>query len=413
VRAWYRWWSGQVDGGRGERGPDPMALRGLPPRPNVLTVDLGAIDHNFRAVREAVGPAKAVFAALKGNAYGYGLLQMGRQMVESGADGLSVVHLADAVALRQAGISTPLLVYGGQLGSPDLVPFVEEHDLTATIVDQASAELHGRRASRRIKCFLKIDVGLERLGAYPAEALGVARSIRQHPRLSLDGIYTHFKVGRLEPGTGQPPAPSPAPYATWQLRRFEEVVGALRADGFDFQVTLAASSPAIVLGEGGQFTAVDPGRLLYGLLPPGPNLVGIKLQPAFVTLESRLIQVKTVDRQRFLEEAGFEARPGTRIGILPMGYGDGLGSVDCGQVLVGGRRADIIGTFFEHARIDLSSVPESRPGDQVVIVGRQGSSEISTEEVIEHQGLRAPAGLAAAIRETVERRYSLISEPEP
>jgi alanine racemase len=115
--------------------------------------------------------------------------------------------------------------------------------------------------------------------------------------------------------------------------------------------------------------------------------------------------LKTVNRQQYIEEAGFELRPGMRIGVLPMGYGDGLGSVDCGEVLLRGRRAAIIGISLEHARIDVSAVPEAQAGDEVVIVGRQGSSEISVEEVIEHQRLRTPAGLAASVRETVERRY--------
>jgi alanine racemase len=134
-------------------------------------------------------------------------------------------------------------------------------------------------------------------------------------------------------------------------------------------------------------------------------VAGIDVRPAFVALKTRLIQVKAVSRQQYVEEAGFELNPDMRIGVVPMGYGDGLGSVDCGEVLIRGRRAAIIGTFFEHARIDLSAVPDAQPGDEVVVVGRQGSSEISVEEVIEHQGLRTPAGLAAAIRETVERRY--------
>jgi alanine racemase len=356
-------------------------------------------------VRDAVGPDKEVFAALKGNAYGYGLLPVGRRLVESGADSLAVVHVADAVALRKEGISTPLLLYGGDLGDAGMIGFIEDHDLTSTIVDQPSAELHGSLATRRIRCFLKVDVGLERLGAYPADALAVARSIRRHRRLSLEGVYTHIKVGRVQPDSAGSANGSPAPYAQWQLGRFQEVVDLLRSEGFDFRVTLAASTPVIVLSQGKQFTAVDPGRLLYGLLPSGPNLAVIDVRPAFVALKTRLIQVKAVSRQQYPEEAGFELRPEMRIGILPMGYGDGLGSVDCGEVLIRGRRAAIIGTFFEHARIDLSRVPGAEPGDEVIIVGRQGSSEIGVEEVIEHQGLRTPAGLASAIRETVERRY--------
>ncbi|MBJ7598593.1 alanine racemase [Candidatus Nephthysia bennettiae] len=385
--------------------PDSTTLVRSPARPNVLTVDLGAVDHNVRAVRDIVGPGKEVFAALKGNAYGYGLLPVGRQLVDSGADGLAVVHVADAVALRKEGIAAPLLLYGGNLGDPGLIGFIEDHDLTATIVDQASAELHGSRATRRIRCFLKVDVGLERLGAYPADAMAVARTIRRHRHLSLEGVYTHMKVGRVQPDSFGCQNGSSVPYAEWQLGRFQEVVEELRAEGFDFRVTLAASSPAIVLSQGREFTAVDPGRLLYGLLPPVPNLVEIDVRPAFVALKSRLIQLKTVNRQQYIEEAGFELRPDMRIGVLPMGYGDGLGSVDCGEVLLLGRRAAIIGISLEHARIDVSAIPEAQAGDEVVIVGRQGSSEISVEEVIEHQGLRTPAGLAAAVRETVERRY--------
>jgi alanine racemase len=145
--------------------------------PNLYVVDTGAITHNTRQIRNAVGDECYFFAALKGNAYGHGLVASGRAALEGGADGLSMVHLRDAIELRHAGITAPLLLYGGNLGNPGSVELVERYDITTTLVDADSIELYSRLASKQIKVFFKIDVGLERMGCAPEDAVALAQAV--------------------------------------------------------------------------------------------------------------------------------------------------------------------------------------------------------------------------------------------
>lgn len=374
-------------------------------RPNTLEVDLTAVAHNARELRHLIGGSKLLFAALKANAYGFGLVEVARELTRSGVNAFSVVHLADAITLRMAGISSPILLYGGHLGNSNAVGAILEYDLITTLVDQDSIEIHGKYSNEPIHAFVKVDVGLERLGVHSEGAVALIQTLQRYPNIQLDGVYTHMDVGPTYAGPEALPTGIVAPYLAWQLESFQSVLDSLRRAGVRAPMTLAASSPAILLAQGLEYDAVDPGRLFFGILPPGPTAVSIDLKPAFHSLRSRLIQVKPVLRSNFMEQTGFAVRPGMYIGIIPMGFADGLTFATCGQVLVRGKRVEVIGTFLEHARLDLSEVPTARAGDEVVVVGRQGDAEITSGEVAAYQRFRTPGGLAAVIRESVERVY--------
>jgi alanine racemase len=126
--------------------------------------------------------------------------------------------------------------------------------------------------------------------------------------------------------------------------------------------------------------------------------------------------VKPVRRAEFLDEAGFAVREEMRIGVIPMGLADGLAQLTSGEVLVRGRRSPVIGIFFEHARLDLTDLPEASAGDEVVVIGRQGGDEITLDEVAER--LPFPSlSPASLVRESVPKVYigrtaGLAAEPQ-
>jgi alanine racemase len=383
--------------------------------PNVFVVDLKAIAHNVREIRKAIGNQCFFFAALKGNAYGYGLVEAGRTALAAGADGLSMVHLRDAITLRQAGITAPILLYCGNLGNAASVKLVERFDITTTLVDADSIELYSRSATNVVKTFLKVDVGLERLGCRPENALEFATKIEASPNLSLDGVYTHLEADGQYTGVSLDPDAELHPYIRWQYERFSEVVGRLESAGIRPPVSIAASSPILRLTSEMNLTGIDVGRLLYGLVPAVPANVELDLRPAFHSLRSRLIQVKPVDRREFVEWVDFDIREGMHIGIIPTGYGDGLASLTCDEVLVHGHRVPVIGKHFEHARLDLTTVPDARAGDEVVVIGRQGNEEITLEEVAAYQQFSKAAGLGSLVRESIPKVYvsdSEVAHPE-
>jgi alanine racemase len=369
---------------------------------NRLEVDLGAIAHNVRAVRGTIGHDVQLFAVVKGNAYGLGVVEVAGTALSAGADALALVHVRDAIALRQAGVEGPILLYGGTLGDPALVQAAEHYDLTATVVDLESAQVHSRLARESVRVFVEVDVGLERLGIPADEAPAIIRAILRLPGLRVRGIYSHLRVeGTYHGGDG----PAITDYVAWQFDRFSRVLRELRSEGIVLPTMMAASSPLVRLTRSMNLNAVDTGRLLYGLVPEVPAEETLDLRPALRSLTSRLVQVKDLRRDDFLDELDFSPRDVTRVGVIPMGLGDGLADVTCGEVLVRGRRKRLLGLSLEHARIDLTGLAEARAGDEVVIVGEQQGSRITSEEVFTHQNLRMPAGLGVLVRGSVERVY--------
>jgi alanine racemase len=377
----------------------------------VLNVDLTAVAHNTREVRSRIGTDRQLFAVVKGDAYGFGLVDVARTVIDAGADALATVHLRDGIALRRSGIRDPILIYGGNLWDAESAEVVAEHDLITTIVDEESAQAFGSHASRSVRVFVKVDVGLERLGCPPPRTLAVVRQVRRFPNLKLQGIYTHLHVPRtytprLRHGDGVDEQ-----YLKWQFQRFVAVLNELREHRLKPATQMAASSGPMLIVPGIELNAVDPGRLIYGLRALSKANSTLDLRPAFHSLVSRLIQVKYVDRDEFADQLPAGLRRGQRIGVIPIGLADGLMHVNAGHVLIRGKRARIIGMFFEHARLDLDGLPDGRVGDEVVIVGRQGAAEITFDEVIKERGLDMPAGLAPLIGHSVPRAYIRPTEP--
>jgi alanine racemase len=244
-----------------------------------------------------------------------------------------------------------------------------------------------------VKAFLKVDVGLERLGV-PAERAGeFAAAACCLPGIRVEGIYTHLH-----------PAEAPG-YAAWQLDRFDLALDQLASADIALPVRMAESSVSIGLEQRPRLNAVDPGQLLYGLQPPGRphGLAGIK--PAFSSLTTRVIHVKEVSRPAFGETAPVALREGMRIAVIPLGRADGIRFLTAGEALVRGRRVPLIGLpSLEHTRLDVTDVADCRAGDEVVLIGRQGDAEISFDEVAARHGLDG-VGLVLEARPTIRRVY--------
>jgi alanine racemase len=347
-----------------------------PLRPNTLTIDLAAAAHNARAVRGLIGPERKLFAVIKADGYGYGAAEMGKVFLEHGADYLAVADLSEGVRLRQRGIGEPILVYPNSL--PDAAADTLAHGLIPTLVDLEAAHAYSRVASGPCEIFVKIDVGLERLGIPAEQAAKTILAMLELPHLRLGGIcaHPHSEVG------------SDPAYADWQLGRFTAVVDELEARGVRVPVRLTAATPWVLRFPHTYLNAVDPGRLMYGMIFPGET-PPVPVRSTFRALSSRVIALKELTpRERFAEHAPFPVPVPMRLGVIPMGSADGLKWLHAGRVLVRGRAAPIISSpSLEHTRIDLTGVPDAAVGDEAVIIGRQGDLEITPAEVASKHGL--------------------------
>ncbi|MGA7987866.1 MAG: alanine racemase [Candidatus Dormiibacterota bacterium] len=362
-------------------------------RPNAVEVDLGAISHNVRALRQEVGEATKIYGAVKANAYGFGLPSVAEAIIAGGGDGFGLSDPEDALRIRRAGIDAPILLYGGLLPSPQSGAFARRWGLTFPVAElDAAVALQGAR-DQATQVVVEVDVGLERLGVGVDVATALVMAVSRLPGVSLVGITTHVHgVG----GTN---------YLEWQLQRFRDVVDELATQGVVPALRMAESSATLGIGSHPWFNAVDPGHLLYGLLPRGRTDRPPWLRRALVRVTTSLLQVKSVAREEFASESPVAAQDPSRIGVIPMGIADGLRALCCGEVLVRGRRCPIAGNMsLEHARIDLSAVPDAQRGDEVVVVGAQGDQEITPGEVEKTNGLGS-AGLALFAGSSVPRVY--------
>ena len=307
-------------------------------------VDLGALQSNFRVISEflaeedpANGPRRrpGIIAVVKANAYGHGAPAVAMALQKAGATILACADIEEAIVLRKAGVTAEILIFGA-LGVSD-VDGVFEHELTPTISTpgagrslQAAAARHGVR----LRCHLKIDTGMNRLGLRHDNLAFTLPELIASPNIEVVAVYTHF-------ATADDPD---SPLFQEQRERFEQALARLPELGVPARLRHAANSAATLRDSRVWYDLVRPGLMMYGVIPP-PLASTIPLQPV-MSLRSRVVAVKGV---RVDEIVGYGARwtapkPG-RIAVVPAGYADGLDRRMAGtcSVLIRGKRAPIVG----------------------------------------------------------------------
>lgn len=367
-----------------------------------VEVDLEAIAHNVRALRRAVGPRTSVLAVVKANAYGHGAAPVARAALAAGAAGCAVANLSEALALRRAGIPGLILVIGHTPG--ELAAEALAHEVTATVFDLATARAFSAAAlaaGRPARVHVKVDTGMGRLGALPADAGALLESLAGLPGVVVDGLFTHFSCADCDDG-----------YTREQLACFLPI--ALR-HGQGRLVHAANSAGALAYPEA-RFDAVRAGLAMYGMNPfaPARCAPGGRALPALDDLrpalawKARLSQVKALpDGHGVSYGATYRCAGERRVAAAPVGYGDGFrrGPQHAGYVLVRGARAPILGRVcMDQVIVDVTEVPGAQAGDEVVLLGAQGGERITAEDVAERTGT-INYEVTTAITARPERRY--------
>jgi alanine racemase len=351
-----------------------------PGRPTWVEVDLEAIAHNVRRVAERVGPEVAVLAVLKADGYGHGAIKVARTALNNGARWLGVACLGEAITLRQAGIQAPMLNLGYTPAWQARGALL--HDVASTIFGLETAQALSRAAldlGRVARVHVKVDTGMGRLGLLPDEVLPLVRQARALPALQVEGLYTHFSSADE----------ADLDYTHWQMEAFERVLDALRAEGLLPPLVHAANSAAILRLPASHYTMVRLGIALYGLAPSLHAPCPPDFRPA-LSFKCQVAQVKELPVGSFVGYGrAFRAARPTRIAVIPVGYADGFrrGPSNWGTVLVRGQRAPLVGRVcMDQTMIDVTDIPGVRAGDEVVLIGRQGTDEITVDEVARQLG---------------------------
>lgn len=369
----------------------------LPDRPAWAEIDLGAVVANYRAVRRHVGvPAMAI---VKEDAYGHGAVPVARALAAEGPEVFGVALSREAVELRLGGIDAPILVLGCLL--PEEIDCVLEHDLTAQISDLAFAEELSRRAvaaGRRLRVHLKVDTGMGRVGVWEEEASEAAARLAAMPGLRLEGLMTHF------PSSDDPES---AEFTRGQIERFQALTVWLAREGIRVRYRHAANSGACLAFPESWLDLTRPGMILYGCYPNTRCARTIPLRQA-MTLKARVVLVKDVPKGRtFSYGRTFAAPRDMRVGVVPVGYGDGYFRrfSNSGRVLIHGKEARIVGRVcMDQFLVDLANAPETRVGDVAVLYGSQGDRSLGITELAEEIGT-IPNVLVTALSKRVPRVY--------
>ena len=350
-------------------------------RPNRAEFDLSALRHNMRALRAISGPEIKYIAALKANAYGHGAAAVARALADDGDTfALATGSFEDALAIRNAGVDLPIMMFGGAL--PEATPLLLEHDLMPTVYDRDGARAAseaGRTAGRTVPVYVKVDAGLGRLGVPLPDALEYLRELERLPNLRVEGVYTHLSFYDE----------AERDWARDRMRAFDSFLRDLEAAGIDVPVTQALASSCMVSGLTSLGNAVCPGHLLYGVPSVDPAVADTSaFRPVLRAIRSRIIHAGP-------PKAGMRGLPEretpSRIGVIPLGLADGYRPAAAGRTafaLVDGARVPIRGVSLEHVTLDLSARPTAGVGDEVVLLGEDGGESITLADLAEWQGVR-------------------------
>jgi alanine racemase len=381
-------------------------------RSTVARVDLAALRRNFAAIRSYLSSepgrtAPAIIGVVKANAYGHGAPRVALALQDAGATMLACADIEEGIVLRQAGVRVPILVFGA-LSVSDLDGLFD-FTLTPTISTPGAARAVQAAAERRrstISYHLKIDTGMNRLGFRHDNLRRTLPELLASSSLTLEAVYTHFSSADVPE----------SPVFNTQRERFDtawtvvqEVRREVRGQDHSRVFRHASNSAALLRDSRVWFDAVRPGLLLYGIVPP-PLASTIDLTPV-MSLTSRVVAVKGL---RPGEGVGYgwryQASEPRTVAVVPAGYADGLDTRLCGRghVLIRGQRVPIVGAVsMDMLTVDVSDLSEVRPGDEVVLLGRQGSEiwqSIDAREMAAAIGT-IPWEIVCRLGTRIERQY--------
>ncbi|MBS2033665.1 alanine racemase [bacterium] len=363
-----------------------------------IEVDLGAIRHNLKRLSKWAAPARFM-AVVKSDAYGHGMEAVAKVAVAEGAWGLAVVNIDEGLRLRSAGLTCPVLIVGP----------IFAHELAAALQAELSLPVYSHEGLRELaeaanslgksaRVHVKFDTGLGRLALPYDQAPEFLTLVRDTPGLQIEGLYSHLADAE---GLDQR-------YTLQQFTRFQEVQQVAAELGIQPEIAHLSASAASMLLQPARLDAVRLGIAMYGLWPAdetrllllsrGKNLFqelnlhfqsGLTpqlddlLQPA-LTYKTRIAQLKCVPADSSIGYGcTFVTQRPTTLAVLPVGYYEGYDRhlSNCGEVLVRGRRARVLGRVCMNViTVDVTDIAGVALDDEVVLLGRQGSQQVSAEE---------------------------------
>ncbi len=339
-----------------------------------IEIDLDALEGNLAALRSTLDPGVEVIAVVKANAYGAGVAGIAPALEAAGVDRFATVWVPEAVALRQLGITKPVLVLGHAF--PEEAATAVEHDITLTVHSldlgkalSAVATERGRIAN----VHLHIDSGLHRDGITLNEAVALAEELRRLPGLRVEGLSTHM-ANADEPDDS---------FSDVQASLFAKAIE--RLPWVPYRHT--ANSATALRRRELRYDGVRIGLAMHGVLPDNTPDPGVR---PILSLKARVARVAEVPVGEGVSYGlTWRATRPSQVALVPVGYADGWSRhlSNAGQVLIGGRRCPMVGRVcMDQFLADVTDVPGVREGDEVVLIGQQSGERLTADDVAEWAG---------------------------
>ena len=352
-----------------------------------IEIDLSAIRHNVAETRRFLQPRCRLTAVVKADAYGHGAVEVSKAALGAGADRLAVATVPEAVELRKAGLTAPILI----LSQPPAasIPLLLSYRITPTIYEPdfavaygEAADLHGMKAPYH----LAVNTGMNRIGVRFDEVVEFLYQVSFHRALELEGVFTHYATADC---------PETLDFSI-QAKRFVDAVAAMREAGFNPDIVHSANSASIYRYPEVHFDMVRLGVSLYGFHPCPETRELVNLRPA-MSVHARITDTRFVPMSEGVSYGLHYRSPGSvKICTVPIGYADGLRRGLSGNTdfILGGRYFRQVGNIcmdqcmFE---VDMRSYGtreriDPQVGDEVLIVGTQGIAEVTIDEMAEKLG---------------------------
>lgn len=365
------------------------------------TVDLDAICSNMEKMKANVAEHTKLIGVIKTDGYGHGAVPIARELEKLPfVWGYATATAEEAFILRQDEMKKPILILGytfpysyERLIKEEIRMAVFRRDMLLQLSEKAC------RLGKKAKLHIKVDTGMGRIGVRPdQEGLEFVKEAFQTPGIEVEGIFTHFARADEADKTA----------ANKQLNKFLAFLSMIKQEGLTIPVKHCSNSAGIVELPEANMDVARAGITLYGLWPSNEVRRDIvELRPA-LSLYSHLVYIKEIEPGDSVSYGGtFTAQKKTRVGTVPVGYGDGYprGLSGKGYVLVNGKKAAILGRIcMDQFMIDLSGIPEAKEGDKVTLIGRDGAYAITMEELGNLSG-RFNYELACDLSKRVPRVY--------
>jgi alanine racemase len=344
-----------------------------------MEVSLESYRHNYRNIRDHV--KRRVIAVVKSNSYGMGAVPVAWTLKSEGVDFFGVATPDEALELREAGIRDPILVLGA---SPyDAARMYVKEGVRVAMTDEAMAAELSKEAVRQGRAayvHLKVDSGMGRIGFLPHAVGEIASLLRRLPGIEVEGVFTHFAMADE----------ADLSYTHHQFDVFVKSVEAVKKAGLNPAMIHCCNSGALMSDLSYMFCdAVRPGHILCGLIPSSDSGHAISIEPCF-EVKTAISVVRELPEGSSVSYGQTHWTDGPTVtAVLPVGYADGYSRAlsNRGEVLIHGKRCPVIGRVcMDQCVADVTKLDNPRPGDEVVLIGRQGDEAVTIEDVVDWIG---------------------------